>query len=174
MPACRRHPCLACRASASKAWMAGTSPAKTLRKWLDMTGIHSSKNYTVFLVPPGAARRQLLTDTAGLRTAEEGRKQGGFLVCVRLIRVAAGRHGTEPIHRNARRPRRRRQGPDDGPVRSWHHGCGAEKTNRDLPNRMAGPVPRRAKIRGESRAASPRPACGERSPPPDMFGAEVG
>jgi len=37
--ACRGHPRLSCRASASNAWMAGTSPAMTPAKWFDMTKI---------------------------------------------------------------------------------------------------------------------------------------
>src|SRR5262249_18722785 len=36
--ACRGHPRLSCGASASKTWMAGTSPAMTLEKWFNMTG----------------------------------------------------------------------------------------------------------------------------------------
>jgi hypothetical protein len=39
--ACRGHPRLSCRASASKAWMAGTSPAMTPNNWFDLTGTRS-------------------------------------------------------------------------------------------------------------------------------------
>jgi len=40
--ACRGHPRFSCLVSASKAWMAGTSPAMTPEKWLNMTGTRSS------------------------------------------------------------------------------------------------------------------------------------
>src|SRR5258708_7044304 len=41
-PRLRRHPRLSCGSSASKTGMAGTSPAMTPSKWLDMTGTRSS------------------------------------------------------------------------------------------------------------------------------------
>src|SRR6266851_9190622 len=37
-PRLRGHPRLSCGSSASKTWMAGTSPAMTPEKWLKMTG----------------------------------------------------------------------------------------------------------------------------------------
>src|SRR2546428_5013519 len=43
--ACRGHPRLSCSSSASKTWMAGTSPAKTPEKWLNPTGICSKHRY---------------------------------------------------------------------------------------------------------------------------------
>jgi hypothetical protein len=42
--ACRGHPRLSCGTSASKTWMAGTSPATTPEKWFKMIGTGSNSN----------------------------------------------------------------------------------------------------------------------------------
>jgi len=44
--ACRGHPRLSCGSSASKTWMAGTSPAMTPSKWFNMTGTRCSASST--------------------------------------------------------------------------------------------------------------------------------
>ena len=43
--ACREHPRLFCEPSAGKTWMAGTSPAMTPKKWINVTGMRSSSAF---------------------------------------------------------------------------------------------------------------------------------
>src|SRR5258708_38064015 len=44
----RGHPRLSCGTSASKTWMAGTSPAMTPEKWVNMIGTRSSADFAAW------------------------------------------------------------------------------------------------------------------------------
>jgi hypothetical protein len=119
--ACRGHPRLSCRASTSKAWMAGTIPgsspgtAMTALKWFNVTGNRSSLPFLVtsgfafFGIRPLPPLPRLPAGKSSLaETLTSPRLRGEVGICALFAQIPGegaspqaqtGRKGSRPSHK---------------------------------------------------------------------------